>query len=169
MEKLIIFICNGNIQRSVIAAESLKKILNEYKIKKNITISSYGLQGTMGTNPPKHKHLSEYPKEWKASESILKNLDIDISEHCFQKITPAIMKRASIIIAMDDKVYSRAKNSLLKQFPKHKDKIHRFAELTEDRLVIKDLAGNGNKNQHKEIIEKIYSTLLTKYKCILEW
>lgn len=169
MERLIVFICNGNIHRSVIAAESLRKILKDNKIKAKFSVSSYGLQGTKGTDLPKHKHLSEYPKEWKAAKPTLQNFGINISKHSFQKITPIVMKKASVVIAMDDKVYSRAKNSLAKQFPKYKSKIHRFSELTENNKVVKDPAGSGSEKLHKEIIENIYSTLSKKYKDILEW
>lgn len=169
MKKLIVFICNGNIHRSVIAAESLRKILKDNKIKPRFSISSYGLQGTKGTDLPKHKHLSEYPKEWGAAQPTLQALGIDISKHSFQKITPTVMEKASVVIAMDDTVYSRAKNSLAKQFPEYRAKIHRFSELTENGEVIKDLAGSGNEKLHKEIIENIYSSLLKKYKDILDW
>jgi hypothetical protein len=70
---------------------------------------------------------------------------------------------------MDDKVYSRSKNSLVKQFPKYKAKIHRFSKLTENNRVVQDPAGSGSEKLHKEIIENIYATLSKKYKDILEW
>jgi len=165
----IIFVCNGNIHRSVIAAESLRKILRDNKVNSKLSVSSYGIQGTKGTDLPKHKHLSEYPKEWKVAKQILQNFDIDIGKHSFQKITSSAMKKASIVIAMDNKVYSEAKNSLVKQFPEYKDKIHCFSELTKNNEVIKDPAGSSSKKLHKEIIENIYFTLFKKYKDILRW
>jgi protein-tyrosine-phosphatase len=130
MKKLIVFICNGNIHRSVIAAESLRKILKERKVSQKIFVDSYGLQGTKGTDLPKHKHLSEYPKEWEAAKPTLQKLGIDISKHSFQKISPSIMKKATAVIAMDNKVHSTAKNSLMNQFPNYAEKIHRFSDLT---------------------------------------
>ena len=169
MNKLIVFICNGNIHRSVIAAESLRKIIKEHKISRKFSVASYGLQGTKGTDLPKHKHLSEYSKEWKAAKPTLQKFGIDISKHSFQKITPTVMKKASVVIAMDDKVYSRAKNSLTKQFPNYKGKIHRFSELTTHNRVVKDPAGSGSKKLHQEIIENIYSTLSKKLKNVLVW
>ncbi|MDP3779487.1 MAG: hypothetical protein Q8R30_05600 [bacterium] len=169
MNKLIVFICNGNIHRSVIVAESLRKILKEHKISRKFSVTSYGLQGTKGTDLPKHKHLSEYSKEWKAAKPTLQKFDIDISKHSFQKITPTVMKKASVVIAMDDKVYSRAENSLTKQFPNYKGKIHRFSELTIHHRSIKDPAGSGNEKLHKKIIEDMYSTLAKRYKDILMW
>ncbi|PIQ30980.1 MAG: hypothetical protein COW61_04565 [Candidatus Yonathbacteria bacterium CG17_big_fil_post_rev_8_21_14_2_50_46_19] len=169
MCKLIVFICNGNIHRSVIAAESLRKMLKNNKVSPKLSVTSYGLQGTKGTDLPKHKHLSEYPKEWKAAKPTLQNFDIDISKHSSQKITPTVMKKASVVIAMDDKVYSRAKNSLKKQFPDYKGKIHRFSELTMHHRNIKDPAGSGNEKLHKKIIEDIYSTIAKRYEDILKW
>lgn len=169
MKKLIIFICNGNIERSVVAAQCLRNILREKRISSKFFVDSYGLQGTQGTTLPKHKALSDYQKEWKAAKPILEKLKIDISDHSFQKIIPIVVKKASVIIAMDKKVYSGNKNALLKQFIKYKNKIHVISELTKDHKDIKDPAGSGNKKLHKKIIEKIYLTLTDEHKTILAW
>ena len=169
MKKHIAFVCNGNIHRSVVAAESLRKILNERKIGQSFFVDSYGLQGTKGTDLPKHKHLFEYPKEWEAAKPTLQKLDIDISKHSFQKISGAVMRKANTVIAMDNKVYSRAKNSLMNQFPNYASKVHCFSELTKRNRVIKDPAGSGSKKLHKEVIENILSTLSKKYKEVLAW
>lgn len=169
MKKLIIFVCNGNIYRSVVASEFLQKILKEKKIGSKFSVDSYGIQGTGGTNPPKHKSLLEYSKEWKAAKPTLDEIGVDVKRHKFQKISARIMKKADVIIAMDDKVYSRAKNSLTKQFSNYSSKIHRFSELTSNRKAIKDPLGNGDKKFHKKTIQVIYSTLDKKYKRILGW
>lgn len=169
MKKKIIFICNGNIHRSVIAAQCFRNILKKHNISQSFMIDSFGLQGTQGTVLPKQKHLSDYPKEWKAAKPILKKFDIDISQHSFKKITPDIAKKASVIVAMDKKVYSGNKNSLLKQFPKQKKKIHLISKLTLDGKGIKDPVGSGSRELHRKVIEKIYSTLTSKYKTILSW
>lgn len=166
---MIIFVCNGNIYRSVIAAECLRNIFEEEKIDSNFLVDSYGLQGTMGTDLPKHKHLSEYPKEWKAAEPTLQELGINISKHNFQKVSANIIETASIVIAMDDKVYSEAQNSLMRQFPTQTYKIHRFSELTTNNKTIEDPSGSGDKKLHRQIIKRIYFTLRKKYKDILEW
>ncbi len=169
MKKLIVFICNGNIHRSVIAAESLRKILKEKKWGHKFSVTSCGLQGTKGTDLPKHRHLSEYTKEWKAAKPTLQKFGIDIRKHSFQKITATVMKKADVVIAMDDTVYSRAPNSLMKQFPHDKRKIHRFSELTAGNRVVKDPAGSGNEKLHREIIKSMHSTIGKKYKDILKW
>lgn len=169
MKKHIIFICNGNIERSVVAAQCLRNILKEKRIGSKFSVDSYGLQGTKGTTLPKHKHLSEYPKEWSAAKPILQKLGIDISKHSFQRISGAVMKKANAVIAMDNKVYSTAKNSLMNQFPNYTEKIHRFSELTMHNKVIKDPAGSSDIKLHKEIIRSIYSTLNKKFRDILDW
>lgn len=169
MKKQIIFICSGNIERSVVAAQCLRNILKEKRIDSKFLIDSYGLQGTKGTMLPKHKHLSEYQKEWKAAQPILEKLKIDISEHSFQKITPDVVGKASVIIVMDKKVYTGNKNALLKQFTRQKKKIHIISELTLDHKGIQDPAGSGSKELHRKVIEKIYSTLANNFETILSW
>ena len=169
MKKLIIFVCDGNIYRSVIAAECLSNILKVRRINSKFSANSYGLQGTKGTDLPKHKHLSEYPKEWKAAMPSLQKFHIDISKHSFQKISAAVIKKASVIIAMDNKVYSTAKNSLLNQFPNYIEKIHRFSELTTRNKIIRDPAGISNEKIHKKIIADIHTTVSKKYQDILSW
>lgn len=169
MKKHIIFICNGNIERSVVASQSLRNILKEKRIGSKFLVDSYGLQGTKGTDLPKHKHLSEYPKEWKATKAILEKLKIDISEHSFQKITPDIAEKASVIIAMDKKTYSQARNALIKQFPKYKNKIYIFSELTKNHKDIKDPFGNTSSRFHIETVKNIYSTIKNEYKNIISF
>jgi len=169
MKKLIIFICNGNIERSVIAAECLRNILKEKDLDSTFFVDSYGIQGTCDTQKPNHKHLSEYPEEWSVAEPCLTELGIDISNHTYQTISDEIMEKASIVIAMDEKVYSTAQNSLLGQFPSHIKKVHRFAELADNDIDIKDLVGSGSKELHTELIKEIYSTVEKKYKEILAW
>jgi protein-tyrosine-phosphatase len=152
MKKHIVFVCNGNIHRSVIAAECLRNILKEQKIGSEFSVDSYGIQGTMNTAIPKHKKLSEYPEEWEAAKPALTQFSIDISKHNSQMISEDIVEQAHAIITMDNKVYSLAKNSLTKQFPTYTKKMHRFSELTANHRAIKDPSGSGDKELHKKII-----------------
>lgn len=169
MQKLIIFVCNGNIHRSVIAAESLRDILDQQDVGYDFIVDSYGLQGTMGTNLPKHKNLSEYSGEWVAAKPSLERLGIDISEHRSQKISASIMAKASAVIAMDEEVYIDANNSLIHQFPDEIKKIHRFSELTLHDIVVNDPSGSESEQIHREVIENIYFSLSRKYKVVLGW
>ncbi|MBL8031233.1 MAG: hypothetical protein JNK33_02840 [Candidatus Doudnabacteria bacterium] len=160
MKKLIVFVCNGNIHRSVIAAAFFTNILEELGLDTQYQVESYGLQGTLGTPPPLHKKLKEYPKEWSAAAPILHEFDINIDHHSYQKITPAVAQKAAVIIAMDTKTYSAAPNALLKQFPNAAQKIHSFSELTPGHKDITDPLTSGSQQLHRNIIGAICSTLL---------
>ena len=169
MKKNIVFVCNGNIHRSVVAEKYLNKLLKKHRLNAKFVATSYGLQGTKGTAKPLHKNLTEYPKEWKAAFPTLRQLNIDVTNHSFQKITPAIIKKAAVVIAMDKKVYIKANNSLIKQFPSQKNKIHIFSELTKNHQDIKDPAGSGSSKIHQATIKKICSTTENKIKTIIKW
>lgn len=169
MKKIVIFVCNGNIHRSVIAAQCFRNVLKKHGLNSRFVVDSYGLQGTQGTTLPKHKRLSDYPKEWKAANPTLQKLKINISDHSYQKITINVVKKAEVVIAMDNKVYSSKKNSLTKQFPNQIKKIHVFSELTSHHKYMKDPVKSNDKKLHKKIIKSIYSTLNKNYKIILTW
>ncbi|MFA5030037.1 MAG: hypothetical protein WC495_00400 [Patescibacteria group bacterium] len=169
MKKVILFICNGNIHRSVVAERSLKKILLDKGLKRKFIVASYGLQGTKGTTRPLHNKLIQYPKEYKAAQPTLAKLGINIGSHSYQKITSKAIRRASVIIAMDKMVYSKNKNSLLQQFPMTKNKIHLFSELTIRHRNIPDPSGTGDKKLHEHIIKNIYFTVRKKVDTILRW
>ena len=167
MKKSIIFICNGNIERSVIAAQCLNNLLEKKQLTAKYKADSFGLQGTKNTPNPLYKKLSQYPKEYKAAYPTLKKLKIDISKHTYKKITLSAISYATTIIAMDKKVYSSAKNSLLKQFPFAKNKLHIFSEITLNHKNIKDPHGNGNSKIHEQVIQQIQVAINKNYKKIL--
>lgn len=169
MKKLIVFVCKGNIHRSVIAAACLEQILKAHGLDSEFQVDSFGLQGTKGTKLPKYKKLSDYPKEWAAAKPVLQELDIDISQHISQPISAEAIEKANVVIAIDKKVYSGLDNSLTKQFPNHLSKVHLFLELTPKHEVIKDPSGSGDKRLHREIIENIYSSLSNNFRIILNW
>ncbi len=169
MKKLIVFVCNGNIHRSVVAEKYLSQVLERNHLDNKFSVASYGLQGTMGIAKPRHTNLTEYRKEWKAASPTLRKFRIDLTDHFYQKITPAVIKKTAVIIAMDKKVFSTAKNALLNQFPKAKNKIHIFSEITKNHKDIKDPAGNGSFSVHQTTIKNICSTIENKLKTILEW
>ena len=169
MKKTILFICNGNIHRSVIAEKYLSGVLRQKGLDKKFTVTSYGLQGTKGTAKPLHKNLKEYSKEYKAALPMLRELKIDVTDHLFQKITPTVIKKATVIIAMDKKIYLNSKNSLLKQFPQAKNKIHTFSEITKNHQDIKDPAGSGSAKVHGTVIKNICFTIKKNLETILEW
>ncbi len=168
MKKIITFICNGNIHRSAIAEIYLNKVLKKNKLDNEFIAKSYALQGTQGTPKPLHKNLMEYPKEYKIALPILKSFKIDITGHLYKKITPSAVEKSAVIIAMDKKTYSQAKNALIKQFPKYKNKIHVFSEFTENHKGIKDPFGNTSPKFHLATIKSICLTIEDQYKNILD-
>lgn len=161
--------CNGNIHRSVIAEMCLANILKLSGQASKYKTASYGLQGTMGTAKPLHKNLREYTTEWKAAASALCYFNIDITKHRYRKITRRVLQNSAVVIAMDKKVYSQEKNSLLKQFPDQKNKIHLFSKLTKNHKEIKDPSGISSTKVHQATIKNIYLTIKNKSGVILNW
>jgi len=169
MKKSIIFICNGNIERSAIAAQCLNILLKKKRLTTKYRADSFGLQGTKNTPKPLYKKLSQYPKEYKAAYPTLKKLKIDINEHNYKKITLSAINSAATIIAMDKKVYASANNSLLKQFPFAKKKFHIFSEITIKHKNVKDPHGSGSYKTHEQVIKQIQEAINKNYKKILRW
>ena len=165
--KKIIFVCNGNIHRSVIAAECLRTIFKKQNIDSEYFVDSYGIQGTMGTELPEKKQLLDYAGEWNAAKRILQVLDIDISNHFSQVISKSVVEGADVIIAMDKNVFEKAKNSLIKQFPEYKYKMCCFCNFTIHNKMIEDPSGNYDVKIHKRIIKNIYETLNNRFEDIL--
>lgn len=171
MKKLIVFVCNGNIHRSVVAEKFLTKILKGEKLDNKFSVASYGLQGIKGAAKPLHKNLKGYLNEWNAALPTLREFKIAhaLARHNSRSIAPTVAEKATIIIAMDKKTYSGKKNSLVNQFPDEKNKIHLFSELTKNHKDIKDPFGSEDLNLHQDIIENIYSTIKKNLKTILDW
>jgi protein-tyrosine-phosphatase len=169
--KMILFVCNGNIERSVVAEKYFIRVLEKAGLDGIFLVFSCGLQGTRGTTKPLHRNLKEYSKEWAAALPGLRQFDIAeaVAGHISRVITPAIVKKATVIIAMDDKTYSVAENFLLRQFPEAKHKIHSFSELTPDHEEVKDPAGIGNRRVHQSLIAAICSALEDNFEIILNW
>lgn len=169
MKKLIVFVCNGNIHRSVVAEICLKQELKKRRLDNKFIVISMGLQGSAGTNFPKYKNLSEYPKEWKIQKPILEELGIDISEHSSKPIDRKIVEKASLILAMDRKVLIDLPNSLTKQFPEHRDKIKLFMELERKMEDVPDCFGSSDVKLHHYVDEKIVKTLKKKIGLIVDF
>ena len=162
MKKIIVFVCNGNIHRSVVAEACLKQEIGIKGIDNLFEVISRGLQGSAGTNPPKYKNLSEYPLEWAIQKPILANLGLDITKHISRPINHEVVKKASLIIAMDKKVFVKLPNSLIKQFPEYGHKMKLFMELEGKQKNTPDCFGSFDAKLHRYVDELIVRVIKDK-------
>lgn len=154
MNKLIVFVCHGNIHRSVVAERALRQLLRETGINK-IKVISRGLLGTAGTKPPKHKCLAGYPDEWSITGPILQELGIDVSGHKAKPIDKKTLENATAVFAMDRKVLFDLPYSLTRQFPEHKIKYHLFSEIIGEEEDIPDCDGSADVELHRRANKRI--------------
>ncbi len=167
MKKLIVFVCNGNIHRSVVAEACLKQEIEIRGANGLFEVISRGLQGSAGTNPPKHKNLSEYPLEWAIQKPILTDLGLDITKHMSTPINLGVVKRASLIIAMDKKVLVKLPNSLTKQFPEYNHKMKLFMEFEGKQEDVPDCFGSSDVKLHCYVDEMIINIIKKRINLIV--
>jgi protein-tyrosine-phosphatase len=167
--KTVLFVCLGNISRSVIAEHLLRKILIEQNLSEVIRVQSCGLKGSAGTTPTKFPNLSGYVSEYAAARSVLERYEIDISEHVATPINLQAMRAADVVIAMDTSVLSEAPNSLTKQFPEERSKTRLFTGLSGEQSDIVDPCGNTDENRYVKIIGEIDHVLRSHIDTLLAW
>jgi protein-tyrosine-phosphatase len=115
MDKVVLFVCTGNSCRSPMAAGLLKKLVGN---RPDVKIISAG--------------VSAFP-DMTASDNaieVMKQEGVDISQHRTQRLTPEIIKEATLILAMT-KLHrvnvleldpeARGKVFLLKEFDQNVD------------------------------------------------
>ena len=168
-KKLIVFVCRGNIHRSPIGEQVLKKLLKERGLEDKFEVISRGISGTAGTKPPEYKNILGYPEELKASKPTLRKLNIDITKHEARPITEDIVKKAVAIIAMDKYVHFYLPHSLVNQFPLYKNKIHLLTQLEGKNQDIPDCRGFEDPEFHRAVIERIYNVLNNHFDTLMEW
>jgi protein-tyrosine-phosphatase len=120
--KRILFVCHGNLFRSVVAERIFKNLLNERKIE-GIDTSSRGLQGSGCESAPQHLSLPDYPEIWASVKPVLDEIDVDIESHKAVAVRDKDIIEATCIIALDEKTLRGEKNSLLNQFPLYSHKM----------------------------------------------
>jgi len=167
--KTVLFVCLGNIARSVIAEHLLRKILIEQNISTGIQVDSCGLQGSAGTTPTQFPNISGYVSEYAAAHPVLERFGIDVSEHVATSINLHAVRTANIVIAMDVSVLSKAPNSLFKQFPEERSKMRLFTELSGEQSDIVDPYGNTDENRYVKIVSEIDHILRAHLNTLLTW
>ena len=166
--KKILFICQGNIERSVTAKVVLEKILKDNNLDTEFVVDSKGLQGSMGTKPTEHSNISGYPDLYLGAKPILDELGIDIVNHISMPVTQEDINSSNLVIAMDKKLLDEFDNSLMKQFPESKEKFFLFTNLYGNTVGLEDSQYFTDEVMHRESITTIYKTLNTHWKELLK-
>jgi len=156
------FVCRGNIHRSVVAEICLKQELKKLGLNKKIKVISRGIQGCCNTAMPKYTNLTQYETEWSLTKPILKKLGVDLSEiakHIAMPVTKKDVQEASIIYAMELTVLGKSNNvlsnSLSIQFPRYSSKMHFFGEIEESGEELLDCGGSEDQKLHLLVNERI--------------
>lgn len=174
MIKLIIFVCKGNIHRSVVAEICLKQELEKFGLSSQFEIISRGIQGCCGTAMPKYENITKYEMEWSITMPILENLGINLSEmakHIATPITKDDVERADAIYAMELNVLGKnpdnLPNSLLCQFPEYHSKMYFFGEIEGKTNELLDCGESKDQELHLLINERIVYGIRNNMQSIL--
>jgi len=166
--KKIIFVCKGNIYRSVIAEKYLKKLLNNKGMNGEFEITSAGINGTAGTKPPKGKNIKDYPEIYKVVKKFIDEKGIDLADHNSSQITREKAEQADLIIVMEKSVLEGPPNSLATQFPNLTYKMRLFSELEGKNYDIPDCE-NEDQKIHKMVIDTICEKLDKFFHVLIKW
>lgn len=170
MKKLILTVCHGNMQRSVIAEHCINRELRHSGLDDRYRVLSRGTQGTGSDKdpPPKHKNLRHYENEWLLAKPVLEKIGVNIPID--QEATPIdaqAVEEAAIIIVMERAVLLASPNSLVRQFPSSGYKMRMFTELENKADDIADLYGQKNSATVRREILRIDSIVKTHFKQLL--
>jgi len=169
----ILFVCVGNIQRSVIAERVFRDILLRKGIA-GIHVFSRGIRGYGDIKPPEHLHLKDYPIPWEASRHVLEELGISLDGHQATPISLSDVEQADAIVAMEEPVLygSNVRGQkipgLWDLFPAYRRKMHCFGEL-DGSSGLRDCRDSTKRETHEEMIRSLVRTLQSGYQVILGW
>lgn len=108
MKKNILIICRGNIHRSVIAEELLRKIIAERGDEARYRIESRGIQGTMGVVAPEHTNLRGYPETYHYTSKALEAYSVSIPENKISTpVSQADADHANFILVLGSDAYRK--------------------------------------------------------------
>ena len=162
MKKLVLTVCWGNIQRSVIAELCLSRELAKRKFEGKVEVLSRGIQGSCRVPKPKFDNLMWYPKQWQPSEPYLKQIGIEIpNTQRFVPVDEGIIERASLILVAEKGILKVDPNGphrehpnagLLTQFPSAAYKMILFTELVDRTDDIEDCGDREDSDSHGKLI-----------------
>lgn len=156
--KKIIFICSGNVHRSILAEIVCEDVLLHNNLTEKYLISSRGLQGAFNIPRSRHDNLPQYTMEWEIDKPIMDELGVDTSLFFTKTSTPVQpedIEQADLVIAMD----SKAANILHEQLPAFSDKILPFSALNEYAVDVEDCADQYDQSLHKAVNTEIVTTI----------
>ena len=147
--KNILIVCWGNIHRSVIAEEMLRKILNERSLQDEYAVESRGIQGAYDIEPAKHPNLRDYPETYESTREALEQYGIFIPESKrSQPMTSQDLASADVILAIGSESYEK----IMTNSPITSSKLRLLAD-------IKDPHGSSDQIFLKEVVDDLHEAV----------
>jgi protein-tyrosine-phosphatase len=154
-QKLIVFVCRGNIARSVFAEAIAGQLLAEHHID-DLIVDSRGIQGTaIDTQPVAFSNITHYDQLYREVAPIFQKFSINPRAHKSQVITEATTEEATLLIALDNHIAS----GLKQLFPKYARKVHLISELVHQQYEVTDPERTSGVLSQQRIFRTIYQTL----------
>jgi len=166
--KSVLFVCMGNVHRSVIAEHRLRSLLEDHGLL-HVEVRSCGIQGSAGVPLPRFTNLRDYPDQWRASLPVLTSYGIDMSNHVARPVTRELVENADVVIAMDRRVLEMHVAALRHQFPDFAHKMHLFDELCASSGDVDDVGESDNVDTHTRVVRQICETLSSHIDELLTW
>jgi protein-tyrosine-phosphatase len=156
MAKLILTVCKGNIERSVLAALCIERELAKLPDSETFAVESRGIHGMAGEPLSQYPNLMLYEDVWPLAVPAFAKYGIKWPRD--KRSTPMTREaaiEASVIYAMDRKVLEK----LHAVFPALTHKIKLFGELTGNAVDVGDPYDMNTPEGHLSVVSFIDSTV----------
>lgn len=164
----ILFVCHGNIFRSVLGERACQQVLNRIDPDKQFAAFSRGLQGMPGVDPPQHRHARDYDM-WPIAEPHLTAAGLSFDGHVATPATAQDVAESSVIIAMDQLVLDGYPYSLAARFPSHRSRMHLFTEIAGGNADVIDPHGVMDGETYRLMIANVQAILNDHIQSLLSW